>query len=179
MQTLSKSERLCSFRLKELLFNKGRSFFLYPFRIVYYTISNSNLEPFFFRPDGLVAEGRPEELPVGRKSQNPSWPYRCLPDNAFFDYPAKIMVSVARRNFKRAVDRNKIKRLVKESYRKNKPSFYPFLQSKGLFCVVAFVYTSREIMTYTEVENKMVVAIQRIMAAIESQGEKINLKSES
>ncbi len=177
MQTLSKSERLCNFRLKELLFNKGQGFFAYPFRVFYFTIGNVNLEPFFFKPDGIVFEGRPEGLPEARQMQNPSWPQRCLPENAFFDFPAKMMVSVARKNFKRAVDRNKIKRLVKESYRKNKPSIYPFLQGKGLFCLIAFVYTAREIMTYAEVENKMVITLQRITAAIESQGEKINLKS--
>ncbi|NQX93083.1 MAG: ribonuclease P protein component, partial [Flavobacteriales bacterium] len=36
--------------------------------------------------------------------------------------PVQVMMSVGKRNFKKAVDRNKIKRLMKEVYRLNKPN---------------------------------------------------------
>lgn len=171
MHTLRKSERLCNFRFKELLFNQGQGFFAYPFKVVYFTIGKPNLEPLFFKPDGVVFQGNGEELVARRSHQNPSWPQRCLPSNAYFDFPAKMMVSVPRKNFKRAVDRNKIKRLVKESYRKNKPAFYSFLESRGEFCLLAFIYTAHEILPYAEIEKKIIISLQKLAKTIENSGQ--------
>lgn len=162
MQTFRKSERLCTFRMKELLFNQGQGFFVYPFRIVYYLISTENLEPLFYKNDGMVYEGNAEQLPGQNAAQNPSWPHRQLPPSAFFQQPVKMMVSVPRKNFKKATDRNYIKRLVKESYRKNKSDFYTFLKSRDLRCLLAFVYTGREILPYNETENKIKLTLQKL-----------------
>ncbi len=166
MQTFKKSERLCTFRLKELLFSQGKGFFVYPFRIVYYLISTENLEPLFYKDDGVVFEGNAEQLNEYIAGQNPSWPHRQLPPTAFFHQPAKMMVSVPRKNFKKATDRNRIKRLVKESYRKNKTDFYTFLKSRDLRCLLAFVYTGREILPYGETENKITLTLQKLRSEI-------------
>ena len=168
MQTLRKSERLCNFRLKELLFNQGQGFFVYPFRVTYYTIQNPNLEQVFFKPDGSVFEGNTQAQSHWQKQQNPSWPHRQLASNAFFNHPAKLLVSVPRKNFKKAVDRNRIKRLVKESYRKNKSAFYSFLEGRGEFCLLAFIYTAREILPSHEIENKIVITLQKLAGVIAS-----------
>jgi len=162
MQTFRKSERLCTFRLKELLFSQGQGFFVYPFRIVYYLISEDNLEPLFYKDDGMIYEGNAEQLPELMARQNPSGPHRQLPPTAFFHQPAKMMVSVPRKNFKKATDRNRIKRLVKESYRKNKSDFYTFLKSRDLRCLLAFVYTASEILPYSETENKIKLTLQKL-----------------
>src|SRR5438105_5364972 len=55
-------------------------------------------------------------------------------------YPAQIALSVSKRNFKRSVDRNRIKRLMREVYRKNKAGFYETLQVKQLQCALLLVY---------------------------------------
>ncbi|MBN2892378.1 MAG: ribonuclease P protein component [Bacteroidales bacterium] len=57
------------------------------------------------------------------------------------DSDAKILISVAKRRFKRAVDRNKIKRLIREAYRIKKESLYEFLAENNLKIVffVSFV----------------------------------------
>jgi len=179
MQTLRKSERLCNFRLKELLFNQGESFFAYPFRVFYFTFGNCDLENFFFNAGNVIFEGRAEELSEIRRKQNPSWPYRKLPAMAFFSHPAKMMVSVPRKNFKKAVARNRIKRLVKESYRKNKSVFYSFLEGRGEFCLLAFVYTARELLPYSEIENKIIISLQKLAGVI-SGTEKVDfIRSES
>lgn len=135
---------------------------MYPFRIVYYLICEDNLEPLFFKENGVVYEGNAEQLPELLARQNPSWPHRRIPPTAIFQEPVKMMVSVPRKNFKRATDRNHIKRLVKESYRKNKSDFYTFLQSRDLRCLLAFVYTSREILPYSETENKIKLTLQKL-----------------
>lgn len=162
MQTFRKSERLCTFRLKELLFSQGQSFFSYPFRVIYYLINEDNLEPLFFKDDSVVFDGNPDQQSDLMAHQNPSWPHRRLPPTAFFYQPVKMMVSVPRRNFKKATDRNRIKRLVKESYRKNKSDFYTFLKSRDLRCLLAFVYTGREILPYSETENKIKLTLQKL-----------------
>jgi ribonuclease P protein component len=163
MQTFRKSERLCTFRLKELLFNKGQGFFVYPFRIIFFLIQESNLEPFFFKEEDQVNfEGTPFQLPERLVKQNPSWPHRQLPQTAYFHQPAKMMVSVPKKNFKKATDRNRIKRLVKESYRKNKSEFYTFLEGRDAKCLLAFVYTGREILPCSEIENKIIITLQKL-----------------
>lgn len=168
MQTFRKSERLCNFRLKELLFNQGQGFFVYPFRVTYFLIKNPKIEEILFEPDGLEFEGNTEAQSKWQKQQNPSWPHLKLADNAFFYHPVKLLVSVPRKNFKKAVDRNKIKRLVKESYRKNKSAFYSFLEGRGEFCLLAFIYTAREILPGHEIENKIVITLQKLKGVIAS-----------
>ena len=59
----------------------------------------------------------------------------------------KTAVSVPKRNFKRAVDRNHLKRLLREAFRKNKYLVYSNLSSKYAFM---FIYTSREKVSYAK-----------------------------
>ena len=169
MQTFRKSERLCTFRLKELLFNQGQGFFVYPFRIVYHGLNNPNLEPLFFKQDGLVYEGLAEHLPKPFADQNPSWPYRKLPPSALFTHTVKIMVTVSKKNYKKATDRNLIKRRIKEAWRKNKEVFYTFLEDRKIKCLLAFVYTSSEILPYKEIESKIILTLQKLKEELEAQ----------
>lgn len=61
-----------------------------------------------------------------------------------------IMVSVSKKKFKRAVKRNRVKRLVREAYRLNKENFY-FLEDKSID--VAFLYLRNELPDYGEIEK--------------------------
>src|SRR5258705_10665449 len=45
-------------------------------------------------------------------------------------FPAQVLISVSTKNFKRSVDRNKIKRLIREAYRMNKHVLYDSLKKK-------------------------------------------------
>lgn len=65
--------------------------------------------------------------------------------------------SVPKRNFKKAVDRNRIKRLLREAYRKSKPSLYDELQKPYIFM---FTFIGKTEPTYLEVEQK----IQQVLA---------------
>lgn len=168
MQTFRKSERLCTFRLKEQLFNKGKRFFVYPFRISFFLLDDFNLEPYFFKDDGVAYEGQAHRLPQHMASQNPSWPYRQLPPSALFTHPAKVIVSVSKKNYKKATDRNLIKRRIKEAYRKNKQGFYTFLDDRKLLCLLAFVYTSHEILPYSEIEHKIILTLQKLRKEVEA-----------
>jgi len=67
--------------------------------------------------------------------------------------PVKILISVPKRKFKRAVDRNKIKRLIREAYRKNKYVLIDRLGEKKIMFLLVFV--SRTIIDYAETEAKI------------------------
>jgi len=78
--------------------------------------------------------------------------------------PVKILISVPKRLFKRAVDRNRIKRLMREAYRKNKSVLYESLNTKH--CFLMFIYTSKTIEKYEDMEKYMITAIQKIAKKI-------------
>ena len=58
------------------------------------------------------------------------------------DYKIKAGVSVSKRNFKKAVDRNSIKRLMRETYRKNKYLIYDSEDTKKH--IFMFIYQGKK-----------------------------------
>ena len=75
---------------------------------------------------------------------------------------ASILVSVSKRRFKRAVKRNRVKRQIREAYRKNKHLLVDGLQSREQHLAIAFIYLSDELATTVELEEKMKIALSRI-----------------
>lgn len=79
------------------------------------------------------------------------------------DSPFKIQagVSVSKRNFKRAVDRNRIKRLMRESYRKNKYLIYNNEDTKKH--IMMFIYQGKNEVAYELMEEKMNQLIEKFL----------------
>ena len=68
-------------------------------------------------------------------------------------FKIQASVSVSKRNFKNAVDRNRIKRLMRESYRKNKYLIYKDEDTKKH--LIMFIYQAKSEVTYEQMEKKM------------------------
>ncbi len=70
--------------------------------------------------------------------------------------------TVSAKNFKKAVDRNRIKRLMRESYRLQKNPLKDFLIENGKNFAVFFVYTGTEVPGYDLVFTKISMALERL-----------------
>jgi ribonuclease P protein component len=115
MGTLSfpKSERLYKKKDIQELFDKGSSFYLYPFKVIIQ---------------------KPADLDTNQ-----------------------VLFSVSKKNFKKAVDRNLIKRRMREAYRLNKAALP---QTSKL--QMAYIYTAKDILEFDKIRDKMVASFKRL-----------------
>ncbi len=70
----------------------------------------------------------------------------------------QIVVSVPKKLFKRAYKRNLLKRRIREAYRLNQHLISNSEQHKQ----IAFMYISKEIATYKEIENSVITLLNKI-----------------
>jgi len=77
-----------------------------------------------------------------------------------------VMVSVPKKRFKRAVKRNRLKRLMREAYRLNKQNLWEKLEEKELQIQIAFNYVSNDELDFASIEKKMKVALDRIIEKV-------------
>ncbi len=124
MLKFSKKEKLCNKKSIDFLFNKGETFFSYPFNV--------------------------------------KW--RLSEANANFSN--QILIVVSKRNFKKAVERNKIKRLIREAYRQNKSFLYQQLAETNQKINFSLIYTEKEILNYKSVEEKIILTLHRLIKKI-------------
>jgi len=77
--------------------------------------------------------------------------------------PLQAGFGAGSRHFKRAVDRNRIKRLGREAYRLQRQSLYDHLVERQRMLAVFFIYTGKELPDYEVVTQKIGVALQKLM----------------
>lgn len=70
------------------------------------------------------------------------------------DIPVQVMVSVSKRHFKHAVDRNRVKRQVRETYRHNKQMLTEKVQQEQTLAI-AFIWLADELHTSGTVERSV------------------------
>mgnify|MGYP000901322542 CR=1 len=68
------------------------------------------------------------------------------------DFPIKVGFSVPKRTTRLAVNRNKIKRLMREVYRKNKNNLFGNIENQY---IMMLIYTSKDKINYNEMELYM------------------------
>ena len=119
---LPKYERICKENDIQALFDQGKGFSIYPFRVIY-----------LFRRD--------ENLPV----------------------TCRLLVSVSKKRFHHAIKRNRVKRLMRESWRKNKANLYEICRRDNISVDVALVYTATVIHSYEEMCVKTKKAVNELI----------------
>ncbi len=68
-------------------------------------------------------------------------------------YPASVAISVPKRLFKRAVDRNLLKRRIREAYRKQKSCFYSTLEKNNTRVNLVIQYNHHLILDYQTIAS--------------------------
>jgi ribonuclease P protein component len=76
----------------------------------------------------------------------------------------QLAITVSKRNFKKAVSRNRIKRVIREAYRLNKHVLYSGLTKKLIFIII---YIAREEPDPKVIQPKIILTLERLTRANE------------
>lgn len=79
------------------------------------------------------------------------------------DVPLKMGVSVSKKYFKKAVDRNYFKRVLRECYRLNKHVLIEHIDTK--YCCM-FFYQTNEKLTYSEINEKTILLFEKFIKVV-------------
>lgn len=131
----------------------------------------------FHKSERLCSKKRIEALFAGGSHSFTAYPLRAVykrvaPEERKTEttHKEQLLISVSKRHFKHAVDRNRTKRLIRESYRLNKHLLLDSLGEQHID--MAFIWMSNELSDLPTVDGKMKNLLQRI-------GEEIKRKEEN
>lgn len=96
------------------------------------------------------------------------WVYNSLPISS----TSQIAISVPKRAFKRAVDRNLIKRRIREAFRKNKHDLYNFLEIHNKHIAFVLIYREATITDYIITEKAVRVMLKKFLTILKERENK-------
>jgi len=98
--------------------------------------------------DRLFEEGRSfHQYPI-------RWVWVPASETIESPFPVQVSISVSKRKFKLAVDRNRIKRLIREAWRLNKHQLYEKVENGERYSIM-LIYTAKEEVSVRYIENKL------------------------
>ena len=161
--TWTKAEKLKSRKRIEWVFKEGKSFSVFPFKVFYLLGRPAATPPAASTPSLPSDRRRPTAL--GASPTSPTLP---PPGPAAPRMPAPLQAGfgAGSRHFKKAVDRNRIKRLSREAYRLQKQPLMDLLAEKGRSMALFFIYTGKELPDHITVKAKIGVALQKLIKEV-------------
>jgi ribonuclease P protein component len=78
------------------------------------------------------------------------------------DVEAAVFIGVPKKKIKRAVKRNRIKRLIREAYRLNKQLLLQSLREKGNELLIGFLFVGNELPEWQTVEAAVIKALNTL-----------------
>ena len=84
-------------------------------------------------------------------------------DNATQAVPVQLLISVSKRRYKHAVDRNQVKRRLREAYRLNKQQhLYELLDVANKKIIISIGYIGKQIESYELFDKKMLKLLKQL-----------------
>jgi ribonuclease P protein component len=117
------------------------------------------------RIENLYANGKSFHIPSFRVM----W---ILIDEEQISSASQVMFSAPKKKFKKAVTRNRLKRLMREAFRKNKHELYDFLTEQKKNIHLSIVFTGNADISYAETEGKIILTLHRLIQEIKSSSAK-------
>lgn len=81
--------------------------------------------------------------------------------------PCKVLISTSKRKFHHAVDRNRVKRLTRECYRRHKHRLFAILNASGISILLSINYIHNEIMDSAQLDHKFDKLIPQLEKSIQ------------
>lgn len=123
------------------------------------------MKKYYFRKEERLCSIKLIEQLYSKGSSFSFYPFRVIYSiTSIQDVPVQIVISVPKRKFKKAVDRNRIKRQIREVYRHSKEDLlYPQLVEKNIKLQLLLIYTGNEINTTNHIQKKLNLALERLL----------------
>ncbi len=123
-----KAEKLCEKKLMDQLFMEGESMLVFPFKVLYKVVNESN---------NTQGSGSGAVLRVG--------------------------IAVSKKRHRKAVGRNRIKRLIREAFRLNKTAINHFLKEQNIQLIAMFIYVANHELAFYSIDIKMKKALEELI----------------
>ena len=122
----------------------------------------------FTKAERLCSQAAIDWLFDGQGNSFSVWPFRIVfkanlltTDDADVPLP-RLLISVPKKRFHHAVDRNRVKRLVREAYRTHKQPLVEAVRAYRMDVCIAVIYLSDVLPSATETEQRVTLALARI-----------------